>query len=75
MQLYGDVELQNIDQIKELQVKCVQDFNDTAPNIFDDILNEEDYNVKNNDASALIRDQGNQLYQKKQFKVKSVLIL
>ena len=33
------------------------------------ILGEEDFNVKNNDASAMIRDKGNQLYQKKQFKV------
>lgn len=33
------------------------------------ILGEEDFNVKNNDASAMIRDKGNQLYQKKQLKV------
>ena len=33
------------------------------------ILDEEDFNVKNDDASAMIRDKGNQLYQKKQFKV------
>ena len=33
------------------------------------ILGEEDFNVKNNDVSAMIRDKGNQLYQKKQFKV------
>ena len=33
------------------------------------ILDEEDFNVKNDDVSAMIRDKGNQLYQKKQFKV------
>ena len=33
------------------------------------ILGEEDLNVKNNDASDMIRDQGNKVYQKKQFKV------
>ena len=33
------------------------------------ILGGEDLNVKNNDASDMIRDQGNKVYQKKQFKV------
>ena len=33
------------------------------------ILGEEDLNVKNNDASDMLRDQGNKVYQKKQFQV------
>ena len=90
-QLYGDVVFENVAKVRELQVNCIRDFNETASDIFDDILGKEiyiqqcfcfvlslqtslilggeDLNVKNNDASDMIRDQGNKVYQKKQFKV------
>ena len=67
--MYGDITFEDAAQVKKFQKKCVQDFNETAPEIFNDLLNDEDFNLKNDSASAMIRDKGNEFYQKKQFKV------
>ena len=42
-QLYGDVVFENVAKVRELQVNCIRDFDETASDIFDDILGKEIY--------------------------------
>lgn len=66
----GEILIHNLDEVKELLSNYVKEFHETSPDIFDDIINCNDLNVKNDDASILLREKGNSLYQAKQFKVK-----
>jgi hypothetical protein len=43
--------------------------NDTSPTMFDELMSEDPELEKNDDKSVIFREQGNKLYQEKDYKV------
>ena len=61
--------IRSVEEVNDLLKGFIKDFHETAHDIFKDIIEGEDINAKNDEASILLREQGNKLYQAKQFKV------
>ena len=70
----ADTNIVDLEQIGDLQLSFVKTFHETSPDIFDDILNMEENveNKKDDDKAVVFREEGNKLYQKKQFPVGSL---
>lgn len=65
----GNVIISSNDELREVLLSYLNDFHETSPELFNDILQSEDINAKNDAASVLLREKGNGMYQSKQFKV------
>jgi hypothetical protein len=50
-------------------VDFIKMVNDTSPTMFDELMSEDPELEKNDDKSVIFREQGNKLYQEKDFKV------
>lgn len=65
----GDLIVTSKDDIRDILLGYINDFHETSPDLFEDLLNSEDINEKSDGASVLLREKGNGMYQSKQFKV------
>jgi hypothetical protein len=50
-------------------VDFIKMVNDTSPTMFDELMSEDPELEKNDDKSVIFREQGNKLYQEKDYKV------